>query len=190
MFQAGAPHPRPRRCLAISGTTRRIETNQASPALGAGAPIPESPGSMITPRPRIPRHYARKFAGLLLLLQVSFTARAQQADVNIALGRPVSASAATWSGQVPENLTDGVLNNQTHPLASSGTLGFVYEIDLGREANFDRIILHNRSGCCPERLSDYRVTVFADGGAHLEQPTGVLTSARTGRTRATVVWTH
>lgn len=85
-------------------------------------------------------------------------------QTNIALGRAVSASGPTWSGQVPENLTDGNTGNQSHPLASSGTLGFYYEVDLGSERNLGSIKLVNRSGCCPERLSNYRVEVRADGG--------------------------
>lgn len=85
-------------------------------------------------------------------------------NTNIAIGKPVSSSAPTWGGQVPENITDGVLNNQSHPEASSGTIGFTYEIDLGSEFNLDRIEVVNRSGCCPQRLSNYRVKIFADGG--------------------------
>src|SRR5574341_2489661 len=80
-------------------------------------------------------------------------------DVNIALGSPVAASGPTWSGQVPEHLTDGDYNNQTHPLASSGTLGFYYEVDLEQEYALSRIVLFNRTGCCPERLSNYEVSI-------------------------------
>ena len=36
-------------------------------------------------------------------------------------------------------------------------------MDLLEDPNLDRIELVNRTGCCPERLSNYRVTVFADG---------------------------
>lgn len=86
------------------------------------------------------------------------------AQTNIALGRPVSASDATWSGQLPSNLTDGNLSNQSHPLAASGTLGFYYEIDLGTTRNLGSLELVNRSGCCPERLSNYRVEIRADNG--------------------------
>lgn len=86
------------------------------------------------------------------------------AQTNIALGRPVSASGQTWSGQVPANLTDGNEANQSHPLANSGTLGFYYEIDLGSTRNLGSIDLVNRSGCCPERLSNYRVEFRADNG--------------------------
>lgn len=62
------------------------------------------------------------------------------------------------------NLTDGNEANQSHPLASSGTLGFYYEIDLGSTTNLGSIGLVNRSGCCPERLSNYRVEIRADNG--------------------------
>ena len=86
------------------------------------------------------------------------------AQTNIAVGRPVSSSAATWSGQPPSHLTDGNFNNQSHPLASSGTLGFYYEIDLGAERNLGSVELVNRSGCCPERLTNYRVEMRADAG--------------------------
>ncbi|MDA9831483.1 lamin tail domain-containing protein [Akkermansiaceae bacterium] len=86
------------------------------------------------------------------------------AQTNIALGRPVSASDATWSGQLPSNLTDGNLSNQSHPLAASGTLGFYYEIDLGTTRNLGSLDLVNRSGCCPERLSNYRVEIRANNG--------------------------
>jgi hypothetical protein len=85
-------------------------------------------------------------------------------QTNIALGRTVSASGATWPGQGPENLTDGNTANQSHPLDSSGTLGFYYEIDLGSEKNLGRIRLTNRTGCCPERLTNYRVEMRADAG--------------------------
>ena len=65
---------------------------------------------------------------------------------------------------MPENITDGNLGNQSHPLAASGTIGFTYEIDLGSEVNLDRVELVNRSGCCPERLTNFRLEVRADAG--------------------------
>jgi hypothetical protein len=83
-------------------------------------------------------------------------------DVNIALGSPVTASGPTWAGQLPEHLNDGDYQNQTHPLASSGTLGFYYEVDLEEEHALSRVVLFNRSGCCPERLSNYQVSIHAD----------------------------
>lgn len=100
----------------------------------------------------------------LLLLGLLSVCSPLLAQSNIALGRPVSASAATWSGQVPANLTDGNTGNQSHPLANSGTLGFYYEIDLGSTRNLGSVELTNRSNCCPERLSNYRVELRADNG--------------------------
>lgn len=83
-------------------------------------------------------------------------------DLNLALGKEVSASGEVWSGQIPEHLTDGDYTNQTHPVATTGTLGFTYEIDLELEQHLDRIVISNRLGCCPERLSNYRVELRAD----------------------------
>ncbi|MFT6177708.1 MAG: hypothetical protein ACJA1W_000044, partial [Akkermansiaceae bacterium] len=99
-----------------------------------------------------------------LFLILLFISKSSLAQTNIALGREVSASAQTWSGQVPANLTDGNEANQSHPLANSGTLGFYYEIDLGTTRNLGSIELVNRSGCCPERLSNYRVEFRANNG--------------------------
>ena len=85
--------------------------------------------------------------------------------VNIALGKPVTASAATWGGLVASSLTDGDPNTFAHPLASSGTLNYYFQIDLQRVYRLDRILLRNRAdGCCPERLSDYRVQIYSDNG--------------------------
>ncbi|MDB4438313.1 discoidin domain-containing protein [bacterium] len=84
---------------------------------------------------------------------------------NVALGAPVTSSAATWGGQGPENITDGSLATQSHPLADFGTLGFTYSIDLGQDYNLKEIVLINRAdGCCPERLSNYRVSLHIDDG--------------------------
>jgi hypothetical protein len=96
------------------------------------------------------------------LLAILLIGQSTFAQTNIALGRPVSASAATWSGQLPANLTDGNTANQSHPLASSNTIGFFYEIDLGSTRNLGSVELTNRSNCCPERLSNYRVEIRAD----------------------------
>lgn len=101
---------------------------------------------------------------ILLALALLLLCSLSPAQENIALGRPVSASGPTWGGQVPAHLTDGNLANQSHPLASSGTLGFYYEIDLGGSKNLASVELVNRSNCCPERLSNYRVELRADDG--------------------------
>ena len=85
------------------------------------------------------------------------------ANANLALGRPVIASGATWPGLAPTLLTDGIRTgtNISHP-ATGPTLGYYYQVDLGAEYTLQRVILYNRDNCCPERLTNYRVTLYAD----------------------------
>jgi hypothetical protein len=88
-----------------------------------------------------------------------------QAGPNLALGKPVLASGPVWTGFTAANLTDGNTATIAHPLNSSGTLGYYFEIDLGATYQLDRILIHNRGdGCCPERLSNYNVNLYADSG--------------------------
>ena len=101
-------------------------------------------------------------ASWLLCLPFAFQVAAQE---NLALNKPVISSGPNWGSFKPASLSDGDPNTFTHPLADSGTLGFYYELDLGRLYRFDRIVLRNRNdGCCPERLSKVRVEIYADGG--------------------------
>ena len=112
--------------------------------------------------PPFPR--AKKFPHLLLLallLVVLFPARAQ----NIALGKTVTASGALWPGLPASNLTDGGRSGTStiaHPATGVATLGFYFQVDLGAEVALNRVVLYNRDDCCPERLTNYRVTVYAD----------------------------
>ncbi|HEY6228870.1 MAG TPA: lamin tail domain-containing protein, partial [Verrucomicrobiae bacterium] len=88
-----------------------------------------------------------------------------QAEPNLALGKPVIASGPVWTGFTAANLTDGNTATIAHPLNSTGTLGYYFEIDLGATYQLNRILIHNRGdGCCPERLSDYDVNLYADAG--------------------------
>jgi hypothetical protein len=64
-------------------------------------------------------------------------------------------------------------------LAASGTLGFRYEVNLQASRNISSIRIFNRDNCCPERLTNYRVSVHADNGAG---------AAGTGRIRGWVGW--
>ncbi len=94
------------------------------------------------------------------------TARAQaELPPNLAFGQPVISSGPNWGSFKPGSLTDGDPNTFTHPEAASGTRGFYYQVDLGRFFRLDRIVLRNRAdGCCPERLSNFRVELYADSG--------------------------
>ncbi len=86
------------------------------------------------------------------------------AQTNLALHQPVASSGANWGSFKPAALTDGDASTFTHPLASTDTLGFYYEVDLGAARALDRIVLRNRGdGCCTERLSRFQVEVWTDG---------------------------
>jgi len=82
---------------------------------------------------------------------------------NLALGRPVESSGPNWGSFKPGALTDGDPASFTHPAADSGTADFTYEIDLGATRRLERIVLRNRQdGCCPERLTRFRIEVWSD----------------------------
>ncbi|MBP7949976.1 MAG: lamin tail domain-containing protein [Verrucomicrobiales bacterium] len=84
-------------------------------------------------------------------------------EINVAQGRPATASAALWSGFPATNIVDGSAGTITHPLASAGTLGFYYEVDLQATYSINRILVRNRNdGCCPERLSNYQIQLYGD----------------------------
>jgi hypothetical protein len=101
---------------------------------------------------------------ILVLMMLGFAVEAG-AQVNAAQGKPVTASGPLWSGFPVTNLTDGLVTTFTHPLAASGTLGFRYEVNLQASRNISAIRIFNRDNCCPERLTNYRVSVHADNGA-------------------------
>ena len=91
-------------------------------------------------------------------------------QTNVALGRPVVASGATHPGHPSANLTDGNPATMSHPQAKTGTAGFYYEIDLGKDYTLHELVVYNRSNCCPERLTRYRVSVFASNDARRATP--------------------
>lgn len=84
---------------------------------------------------------------------------------NAALFKPVFASAPLWPGLAAGSLTDGNPGSLSHPQADFGTLGFTWTIDLEEPFNLVSIIIRNRNNCCPERLTNYRVSVHPDDGS-------------------------
>lgn len=99
----------------------------------------------------------------LLLVALSMEGRSAELSENVALGAPVKASAPTWGSLSPATLTDGNPATFTHPIAGSGTLGYYFEIDLGRAHALDRVLIRNRNdGCCVDRLTRYAVELYAD----------------------------
>lgn len=102
--------------------------------------------------------------GAWFLLAAACGVSGQTAE-NLALNRPVLASGPSWGALKPGALTDGDPATFTHPLAETGTEGFYYEVDLGAVRRIQRVALRNRGdGCCPERLSRYRVEIWTDDG--------------------------
>src|SRR6266542_1067741 len=83
--------------------------------------------------------------------------------VNVALGRPVIAAGETWPGLPKENLTDGNLSTFTHN--NTPVPDFYFMVDLGGTFRLENIELFNRNdGCCPDRLSNYTVSLHDDTG--------------------------
>lgn len=108
----------------------------------------------------------------LLLLALLCLVPAAYSQINAAIGKPVttanstSTNGNTWSAaQAASMITDGDLTTFSHPAAMAVTLGFKYDINLGRAYILDRLRIYNRNNCCPERLSNYRVSILADNGS-------------------------
>ena len=109
---------------------------------------------------------------LLLALLCFIMPYTAQAQINAALGKPVttqystSTSPNTYSGNAATynaaKLTDGDIATFSHPDTMTTTLGFRYDINLGRVWALNRLRIYNRNNCCPERLSNYRVSILAD----------------------------
>ena len=88
-----------------------------------------------------------------------FMAPAEPEMWNLALGAPVTASAATGGNGPAPLLTDGGVGGVVHPGANLQN-GFYFQIDMGETIAFDEIDVYGRVGCCPERLSNYRVELL------------------------------
>jgi hypothetical protein len=84
---------------------------------------------------------------------------------NWARGAAVTASGPTWPGLEAANLTDGSLTTLSHNLDLANT--FSYQIRLTQHVAFTRLEIWNRDNCCPERLSDYRVSLHADSAGQI-----------------------
>ncbi len=87
-------------------------------------------------------------------------------QTNLALNKPVIASGPVWRDQARvARLVDGNSGSVTHSGDGANSAGgFYYQIDLEESFSLKRIEVQNRTGCCPERLSNYQVTLFDDDG--------------------------
>ena len=151
-----------------------------------GAPVHAAvckrPGSARFAAEMVPLARVPTWLAVLILVGFRLSVSAQALQ-NVALNKPISGSGPTWPGYPPANLTDGDHTTFTHPQAGAGAgvLGYYFQVDLGQTYVLDRIVLWSRHNCCPERLSKYRVEVYADRGGE----TGPLNWAADQRTDGT-----
>jgi len=92
-------------------------------------------------------------------------------DYNYARGQPASSNRPLWG---PGNWTisaivDGNHANTVHGDTTPGA-GFAYEINLGTEVAVEQINIYPRQdGCCPERLSDLKVSIHGNDNGLIGQ---------------------
>lgn len=91
--------------------------------------------------------------------------------VNVAPLGIITASGPIYGGQAVTAIIDGNPLTYAHPLADTGgTLGYTFTVNLLEPYAFDRLELLNRSNCCPERLSNVRVTLHNNDGTGVPGP--------------------
>jgi hypothetical protein len=107
---------------------------------------------------------ALPLAFLLAACLLHGTARAQLN--NAALGKPVTSSGPVFVAErAATRINDGSASTFSHPALSSTPANFKYTIDLGRSTPLNKLRLINRGDCCPERLTNYRLSIFAEDPA-------------------------
>jgi len=94
-------------------------------------------------------------------------------SVNV-VSAPYLATAAVrqsseYGGFPASNAVNGINGDFTH--TGGGDVNPYWEVDLGEKVYLESVNLHNREGCCPDRLSDITVTITNPAG------TVVFTSA-------------
>lgn len=86
---------------------------------------------------------------------------ATDSSINVALGAPVTVIGTTYQNQFASFLTDGNPLNQSHPTDPPGQNNFSFTVDLQGVYALSSLEFQNRTGCCPERLTNYRVEVLS-----------------------------
>lgn len=117
------------------------------------------------------------------LMMLAFAAGASTAGAAIVIGSPVqniainhaltgtASASSTGYGGVASRAIDGNVNgyfsdgSTTHSDENAG-INQSWQVDLGTDRAVDQVIVYNRDdGCCPGRLSNYRVSLLAGDGA-------------------------
>jgi len=90
-------------------------------------------------------------------------------DYNYAKGEPAFTNRPLWTpgGWDISMIVDGNRANVVHGDTAIAP-GFAYSIDLGAEIDVEKIDIYPRQdGCCPERLSNIRVSVHKDNNGQI-----------------------
>ena len=81
--------------------------------------------------------------------------------------RAAASQSTTAAGGVPERAIDGNTNGSWGAGSVTHTDGTTannwWQVELGSDMPIEDVVLYNRSDCCGERLSNFRLSVF-DGG--------------------------
>jgi hypothetical protein len=98
----------------------------------------------------------------LQMSEVEVFAAVDASQVNQAVGARVTTNGQLYSTQTPGLITDGARGTIAH--GNTGlAAGFGYTVDLGLEVTMNHInVIARQDGCCPDRLTNYRLSVFKD----------------------------
>ncbi len=114
----------------------------------------------------------------LQLAEIEVYSGSEEVPLNYAEGAPAETNgtlyAAGWQSMVA--LTDGNHGTMLHGDGAGGVTGFAeedgfyYQVDLGQTIDIANISVWPRQdGCCPDRLTNYRVSVHEDNGGMIGQ---------------------
>jgi hypothetical protein len=113
------------------------------------------------------KNFLRLFVAICCALFGAGQNRAATAIVNVAMDGSADANQPVYAGQSAAWLIDGskAAGNVVHGQAAL-TPGFAFTIDLKKDYSVSQIKVYPRQGdCCPDRLSNFRVSLHADDGA-------------------------
>ncbi len=94
-------------------------------------------------------------------------ANVHSTSINLALGKSTTQSSTRYSTSASGKAVDGNTSGNffdgkfsvTHTYKDQGAW---WQVDLGAIKTMNQIIIYNRTDCCKDRLSQYRVTVSID----------------------------
>lgn len=177
-------HPRQDGCCADRLTRFRVSIHEDDGAGGVGPEVwgtdlymdgtnpGSSAGSVVevsVPAPGVTGRHVRLLSKADPIpdyaLQVSeweVLAEVPSSEVNRALRTAAAANQGLYGGASAALLVDGIRANLVHG-PEVITPPFFYTINLGTKVKLSEIVVWARQdGCCPERLSNYRVSVHGD----------------------------